>query len=91
MNTHGMKRIIPRLSPNVVARQPVALNLDKTIRFDLNGQVLERRLVLTSFDSQSEISTACPVGRKISNAQPGQAFEVSTLDGNSVVKVLAVL
>jgi transcription elongation GreA/GreB family factor len=91
MNAHGIKRVIPRMSPSVLDRQPAVLNLGRVIRFSLDGQVLERRLVLTSFDRSTEISTASPVGRKISNALPGQSFEVHLADGDLVVKVLSIL
>jgi hypothetical protein len=73
----------------VLCRQPIALNLDKMIRFMLGEQVLERRLVLTAFEP-SEISTASPVGHRLGAAKPGDRFEVITPEGCLVVKVLRI-
>ena len=70
--------------------EPNAINLEKVIKFELDGVVLTRQLVLIAMDRDTQISQASPVGCFIGNHAPGQAGTVNTPGGAVTVKVLAV-
>jgi len=75
----------------ILNHEPV-LNLDKVIVFELDGQRLVRRLVMT-IHAVDEISPASPVGYRLANARPGATFEIPQPDPDPcvVVKVLDIL
>jgi len=75
-------------------RKPLALmvlNMGKVVQFEVDGIVLERRIVITAMKRDEEISQASPVGHFIGNAQPGVIGVVHVPGGDSVVKVLRIL
>jgi len=67
----------------MILNHQTVTNLDKLIRFTLNGQEMVRRLVITAFKPE-EISLAAPVGWKLANAQPGATFEIPVEDEPSI-------
>lgn len=70
--------------------KPIA-NLDRTIRFTLDGEEPTRRLVLTAQDRDAEISVASPVGARLACAEIEKDILIPLPDEQfSVVKVLAI-
>ncbi len=65
-------------------------NADQTVRFDLAGEVLERKLVTRPAESEAELSTQSPVGQALLSATVGQSIEVQTPAGALTVTVLNI-
>jgi transcription elongation factor GreA len=65
-------------------------NADQTVRFELAGEVLERRLVPRPAESEAELSTQSPVGRALLSAAVGENIEVQTPGGTLTVKILSI-
>ncbi len=87
-----IKRQVVRYPGNeVLRREPVAMHLGKVVEFDVDGIVLQRRVVMTAMDRDHEISQASPVGHFVANTPPGKSGVVHTPGGDAVVKVLAVI
>lgn len=66
-------------------------NLWRKVRFRLDGQVFERRLVSTAVTELDELSAESPVGAALMTARVGDEMTVRAPGGNVIVKVLAVL
>jgi len=67
-------------------------NVDRVIRFDLDGKRWERRLVCWPVrDMATELNVASPVGRVLRSAQVGQELPVHVPSGDLVVKVLEIV
>ncbi len=67
-----------------------AMNLWRTVRFSLDGQRFERRLV-HQVDDLAELNAGSPVGRALVTGRPGDEVVVKAPGGDVVVKVLEVL
>lgn len=65
-------------------------NLWSKITFEVEGQRLERWLVLEVDDFERQLSTACSVGQGLRRARPGDKFVVQAPGGDVVVKVFEV-
>jgi transcription elongation GreA/GreB family factor len=77
---------------NYIRNGKTARNLDRTIRFTLDGEELTRRLVLTAHDLAEEISVASPVGVRLANAEAEKEFIIPLPEEQFiVVKVLEVV
>jgi transcription elongation GreA/GreB family factor len=67
------------------------VNIDQVIRFELDGEVLERRLVARPVEDESaELNAQSPVGQALLSAIAGQSIEVETPGGALMVKVLSI-
>ena len=66
-------------------------NLWQKVRFRLDGQMCEMRLVSTTVTKLDELSTESPVGAALLLARVGDEVKVETPGGNVIVKVLEVL
>lgn len=83
--------MIPKRFQYITHRGPVT-NMDKVIRFELDGTEVVRQLVPVVRQVGQEISIASPVGMRLANANPGQEFVIPRpgTDEFSVVKVLSI-
>jgi len=87
-----INRPVVRCTDSSILRgKPMAMHLGKIVEFDVDGVVLQRRIVLTAMDRDHEISQASPVGHFVGNTLPGTSGVVHTPGGDAVVKVLAVI
>jgi len=66
------------------------MNMWRSVRFALDGQVFERRLVYAVADPAGEINVKSAVGRALLTAQAGDELTVSAPGGDVVVKVLDI-
>jgi len=66
-------------------------NLWRMVRFSLEGQVLERRLVHQVDDPAGELNAESPVGQVLVGARAGDELTAVAPGGNVVVKVLRIL
>lgn len=65
-------------------------NTDQIVRFDLAGEVLERKLVTRPAENEAELNTQSPVGQALLSATVGQTIEVETPSGTLTVTVLSI-
>jgi len=66
-------------------------NIDQVIRFELDGEVLERRLVARPAEDESaELNAQSPVGQALLSALVGESIGVETPGGALMVKVLSI-
>ncbi len=65
-------------------------NVGLALKFNLDGYVLERRLMDRLEDPATEISIASPVGRVLRSLDAGDEAEVVTPEGRLRVKLLEV-
>lgn len=66
-------------------------NLWRIVRFRMDGQVFEMRLIAAMVTGLDELSAESPIGVALMMARVGDEVEVATPGGNVVVKVLAIL
>jgi transcription elongation GreA/GreB family factor len=71
-------------------RKPVE-NLDRVIRFTVDGEELVRKLVITSHDIANEISVASPVGTRLACAEAGNQYTIPLPPSGDVFLVVNVL
>lgn len=65
-------------------------NVWQIVRFELDGQVFEMRLVPTRAHRLNELSAESPVGAAMMMARAGDEMEVEAPGGYVVVKVLEI-
>ena len=66
-------------------------NMDRVIRFMLDGDEMVKRMVLTVNDRVHEISVASPVGSRLANAEPDNEFVIPIAGPVTIrVKVLSI-
>ncbi len=66
-------------------------NIGHVIQFELDGEALERRLVVQPVeDPATELNTSSPVGQALLSATPGQSIEVATPGGALTLEVLSI-
>jgi len=72
-------------------RDAIQYNVERVVRFEVEGMELARRLVLGQVEGTTELSVESPVGRALRNARPGDRMRVEAPGGCVEVSVLEVL
>ena len=65
-------------------------NIDRTVTFDLDGILLERRLVWKPQDVAQDLNPESAVGKALLTARPGDTVTVAAPGGSVTVKLLEI-